>query len=43
VPRALAETAVTRAEAVAETENVMRKAILAGMDPQAAYLKYGKF
>jgi 4-hydroxy-4-methyl-2-oxoglutarate aldolase len=43
VPRALAETAVTRAEAVAETENVMRKAILGGMDPQAAYLKYGKF
>jgi 4-hydroxy-4-methyl-2-oxoglutarate aldolase len=43
VPRALAEETVTRAEAVAETENVMRKAILDGMDPQAAYLKYGKF
>ena len=43
VPRAVAEEAVTRAEAVAETENVMRKAILDGMDPQAAYLKYRKF
>jgi 4-hydroxy-4-methyl-2-oxoglutarate aldolase len=43
VPRVMAEEAVTRAEAVAETENVMRKAILDGMDPQAAYLKYGKF
>ena len=43
VPRDLAEEAVTRAEAVVHTENVMRKAILDGMDPQAAYLKYGKF
>jgi regulator of RNase E activity RraA len=43
VPRGAAAEAVTRAEAVAETENVMRKAILGGMDPQAAYLKYGKF
>jgi regulator of RNase E activity RraA len=43
VPRAAATEAVTRAEAVAHTENIMRKAILDGMDPQAAYLKYGKF
>jgi regulator of RNase E activity RraA len=43
VPRPMAEEAVTRAEAVARTESEMRKAILAGMDPQAAYLKYGKF
>jgi regulator of RNase E activity RraA len=43
VPRAAAAEAVTRAEAVAQTENIMRKAILDGMDPQAAYLKYGKF
>jgi len=42
VPRAAAAEAVTRAEAVAQTENTMRKAILDGMDPQAAYLKYGK-
>ena len=25
------------------TENLVRKAILNGMDPQEAYLKYGKF
>jgi len=43
VPRAAAAEAVTRAEAGAQTENTMRKAILDGMDPQAAYLKYGKF
>jgi regulator of RNase E activity RraA len=43
VPRDAADDAVTRAEAVVQTENVMRKAILDGMDPQAAYLKYGKF
>jgi 4-hydroxy-4-methyl-2-oxoglutarate aldolase len=43
VPRAMAQEVVTRAEAVAETESLMRKAILDGMDPQAAYLKYGKF
>ena len=43
LPRAMATEVVTRALAVAETENVMRKAILDGMDPQVAYLKYGKF
>lgn len=43
VPRDAAEEVVTRAEAVVQTENIMRKAILDGMDPQAAYLKYGKF
>jgi 4-hydroxy-4-methyl-2-oxoglutarate aldolase len=43
VPRDAAEEAVTRAEAVMQTENIMRKAILDGMDPQTAYLKYGKF
>ena len=43
VRRDAADEAVTRAEAVVQTENAMRKAILDGMDPQAAYLKYGKF
>jgi 4-hydroxy-4-methyl-2-oxoglutarate aldolase len=43
VPRGMASEVITRALAVAETENLMRKAILDGMDPQAAYLKYGKF
>jgi regulator of RNase E activity RraA len=43
VPGAVAETAVSRAEAVIGTENAVRKAILGGMDPQQAYLKFGKF
>jgi hypothetical protein len=28
---------------VVRTENKVRTAILGGMDPQEAYLKYGKF
>jgi regulator of RNase E activity RraA len=43
IPSALAEEAVTRTEEVMQTENKVRTAILAGMDPQAAYLKFGKF
>ncbi|MBV9522918.1 MAG: RraA family protein [Alphaproteobacteria bacterium] len=43
LPQEVAEAAVTRAEAVVQTENLLRKAILDGVDPQAAYLKYGKF
>jgi regulator of RNase E activity RraA len=43
IPRAVAEEAVTRTEQVVHTENKVRSAILGGMDPVAAYLKYGKF
>ena len=43
IPSALADEAVTRTEEVMQTENKVRTAILAGMDPQAAYLKFGKF
>ena len=39
IPGAIAEEAVTRTEAVMQTENQVRTAILAGMDPQEAYLK----
>ncbi len=42
-PRMLAESIVSKAEAAMATENKVRKAILAGTDPQEAYLKYGKF
>jgi 4-hydroxy-4-methyl-2-oxoglutarate aldolase len=31
------------AEAAIGTENLVRKAILEGVDPQEAYLSYGKF
>jgi 4-hydroxy-4-methyl-2-oxoglutarate aldolase len=43
VPAAIAEEVVTRTEEVLQTENLVRKAILQGVDPQEAYLKYGKF
>ena len=43
VPQALVEEVVARREAAIATESLVRKAILAGIDPQEAYLKYGKF
>jgi len=43
VPRALAKEVVENAEVAMATESLVRKAILAGTDPQEAYLKYGKF
>jgi 4-hydroxy-4-methyl-2-oxoglutarate aldolase len=43
VPKGLAEDVVGKAEAAMATENHIRKAILAGVDPQQAYLEYGKF
>jgi regulator of RNase E activity RraA len=43
IPREVAEEVVARTEEVARTENKVRSAILAGMDPQQAYLTYGKF
>jgi 4-hydroxy-4-methyl-2-oxoglutarate aldolase len=43
IPGAIAEDVVTRTEAVMQTENTVRTAILGGMDPQEAYLKFGKF
>jgi regulator of RNase E activity RraA len=43
IPLALIEEVVTLAEAAIQTENLVRKAILAGTDPQEAYLRYGKF
>jgi regulator of RNase E activity RraA len=43
VPRAIAEDVVTKAEAAISTENKVRTAILAGVDPQKAYLDFGKF
>lgn len=43
VPKILAEEVADKAEAAMATESLVRKAILAGEDPQQAYLKYGKF
>lgn len=43
VPQAIIEDVITKAEAAITTENKVRTAILAGVDPQEAYLKFGKF
>ena len=43
LPEALAAGAIGQAEAVMGTESKMRQAILAGIDPRAAYLEYRKF
>jgi 4-hydroxy-4-methyl-2-oxoglutarate aldolase len=43
IPKSIAEKVIDKTEAVLKTESKVRKAILGGIDPQEAYLKYGKF
>ena len=43
IPKDLVPEVVEKAEIAMRTENKVRTAILAGTDPQTAYLKYGKF
>jgi regulator of RNase E activity RraA len=43
VPKAIVEDVIARAETAITTENKVRTAILAGTDPQKAYLEFGKF
>jgi regulator of RNase E activity RraA len=43
IPAAMAEEVIAKTEAVMQTENLVRKAILEGVDPQEAYLRHGKF
>ena len=43
LPRARAPEIVSAAGVAVGTESQIRTAILGGMDPQEAYLKYGKF
>jgi len=43
IPSEHAEEVTTKVEEVLGTESLVRKAIIGGMDPQKAYLKYGKF
>ncbi len=43
IPGDIAEAVTTRAEEMINTESLVRKAILEGVDPVEAYLKYGKF
>ena len=43
IPQVTVQEVVQNVEKVLNTENLVRKAILQGMDPREAYLKYGKF
>ncbi|WP_366655687.1 RraA family protein [Fodinicurvata sp. EGI_FJ10296] len=43
VPRSLLEDVIEQSEAAMATESKVRKAILEGVDPQQAYLQFGKF
>jgi 4-hydroxy-4-methyl-2-oxoglutarate aldolase len=43
IPGTIIEEVVQQTEEVLRTENLVRKAILQGVDPVAAYLQYGKF
>jgi 4-hydroxy-4-methyl-2-oxoglutarate aldolase len=43
VPRAHAEQVASAAETAMNTENLVRTAILAGVDPETAYRRHGKF
>ncbi|MCC6947292.1 MAG: RraA family protein [Bradyrhizobiaceae bacterium] len=43
IPHAIASEVVERTEEVMRTENKVRTAIVAGMDPHEAYLQFGKF
>ncbi len=43
IPRALAAEVIAKTEEVVATESDMRRALVGGMDPVAAYHKYGKF
>ena len=43
IPGALAEEVVAKTEDVVSTESDMRRALIGGMDPVAAYNQYGKF
>ena len=41
--QALIDEVLDQSEAAMATESKVRSAILAGVDPQQAYLRYGKF
>ncbi len=43
IPEHISKEVLEKAEEVLKTENLVRKAIMDGVDPQEAYLKYGKF
>ncbi|WP_306117650.1 MULTISPECIES: RraA family protein [unclassified Roseitalea] len=43
IPAAIVDEVIEQSVTAMQTESLVRKAILDGVDPQQAYLKYGKF
>lgn len=43
IPVELLDEVIAKSTAAMQTESMVRKAIIGGMDPQEAYLKFGKF
>jgi regulator of RNase E activity RraA len=43
IPHALVDEVIAKTEDVVSTETDMRRALIGGMDPVAAYNTYGKF
>jgi regulator of RNase E activity RraA len=43
IPNKIVEEVISKTEEVMGTESEMRQAILNGMDPEQAYLKFRKF
>ena len=43
IPKEILNEVLEKSQIAMETENKVRSAILDGMDPQEAYLKWGKF
>ena len=43
IPQNITEEVIQKTEEVMSTESEMRRAILDGMDPEQAYLKFKKF
>ena len=43
IPKSIVEEVLEKSESPMATESKVRTAILAGVDPQEAYLKFGKF
>ena len=43
IPQEIAEQTITETEKVMAEESDMRNAILGGMDPEQAYLKFNRF
>lgn len=43
IPKGIVSEVVSEVEEIMATENLVRKAIMQGVDPKEAYLKYGRF